>query len=418
MALALPASAATARIVADSASRAPLAGASVFDRHGRLIGICSADGRLPYIAAGDYPATIRYLGFDELTVAGEGPDTLWMHERRTELAEVVVESKQHKMLHILAYVREYSTLSTYTDTVFMFREKMVDYMLPTVAGIRMDGWRSPRILTSKSYYRFTDAYGLDSVSDRCNNFFSWSDWVGISQTTAVPEALRRDVNATDTVRGRYSPSEIWVRHGDRITLDLNVLADTLARRRVPELSPFFRDEVDFEQLRVRLSYDASTVDSLTATDLTGYSLNIESNGRGRNMFKFNRADESFYVSTYAEVYIVDKEFITVKEAKKWQRLQGEAADVAIYEPDEAPELQPDIIRLIEQVMAVDHDMTRLALAPDRRLAGRNAVRPGPGQQLLKRLKGMLGLDGVAAQRKWKKQWHEFRRERIERNKGQ
>ncbi|MDE6805737.1 MAG: hypothetical protein K2J05_02910, partial [Muribaculaceae bacterium] len=42
------------------------------------------------------------------------------------LPEFVVESNENKYLHVLAYVREYSTLSTYTDTIFMFREKMVD----------------------------------------------------------------------------------------------------------------------------------------------------------------------------------------------------------------------------------------------------------------------------------------------------
>lgn len=417
MAIVMCAVPASADIVADSVSRTPLAGASVFNREGRLTAICGSDGRLPDISRADYPITLRCLGYDDLTVAAPGADTLYMHENKTELAEVVVESRQQKMLHILAYVREYSTLSTYTDTVFMFREKMVDFMLPTEAKTRLKGWRRPRILTSQSYYRFTDAYGLDSVSDRCNNFFSWSDWMGILPSAPLPESFRRGACTTDTVRGKYSPTEIWTRLDDRITLDVNVPADTLSRRWVPDIAPFFHDEdnIDFEQLRVRFNYDNNDGDSLRAVDLRGYSFNIESTGRGRGMFKFNRADQSIYVSTYAEVYIADKEYITVKEAKKWQRLQADTGDMAIFVPDEAPALHGAVSRLIERVEAVNHDVTRRAIAPDRRLAGRNGDRPGIGRQVLKRLKGMLGLDGAAAQRKWNKQWREFRKERIDRN---
>lgn len=34
------------------------------------------------------------------------------------------------------------------------------------------------------------------------------------------------------------------------------------------------------------------------------------------MFRFNRNDEPFFVNTFAEVYILDKEYITVKEARR------------------------------------------------------------------------------------------------------
>ena len=46
----------------------------------------------------------------------------------TELPELMVKSGRDKILHILAYVREFSELTTYTDTVALFREKMVDFI--------------------------------------------------------------------------------------------------------------------------------------------------------------------------------------------------------------------------------------------------------------------------------------------------
>ena len=173
-------------------------------------------------------------------------------ERRspTQLPEVVVESPRHRILHILAYVRECSTLSTCTDTVFLFREKMVDYMLPS-KGVSFKGWSRPRILKSRSFYRFTDAGGLDSVSDNCNHHFSWSDWMGIAPSAELACCLRDVECGMDTVRGKYSPSETWTRNEGRVAVDVNVLADREARRWVPGLSAFFGSGLDFESFRVR-----------------------------------------------------------------------------------------------------------------------------------------------------------------------
>ena len=80
-------------------------------------------------------------------------------------------------------------------------------------------------------------------------------------------------------------------------------------------------------------------DMAAASNLTGYSYNIESSGRGRNMFMFNNVDEPFFVNTYAEIYIVDKEYVTAKEAGKWDKLRVDDNQMSIFVPDEAPELQ-------------------------------------------------------------------------------
>ncbi|WP_301059036.1 hypothetical protein, partial [uncultured Muribaculum sp.] len=132
-------------------------GASIFDRQGNSIGISNSKGRTPYIADESYPITVRYLGFKERVVTAASDDTIALQEIVSELPEVVIESRSHKVMHILAYVREYSTLTTYTDTVFLFREKMVDYMLTPDKKSKFKGWSSPRIMACKSYYRFSNA---------------------------------------------------------------------------------------------------------------------------------------------------------------------------------------------------------------------------------------------------------------------
>lgn len=405
------------RIVADRLSGVPLAGASVFDRHGKPVGISRSGGRMPYLSPEEYPATVRYMGYKEAVVDKESADTIFMVENPTLLPEVVVESRSHKLLHMLAYEREYSTLSTYTDTVFLFREKMVDFMINPDGKGNFKGWTRPRVLVSKSYYRFTDSNGLDSVSDRCNHHFSWSDWIGIVAESPMPPKLALQEMASDTVRGRYSATEIWHRRGDRVELEVDVLADTTRRHRDGDLSVFFHKGIDFDRFRVKFNFGDVVGDRILPADLFGYSFSIESNGRGHDMFKFNRRDQPFCVSTYGEVYVIDKEYITCKEASKWDRLKLGYDSIGIFEPREAPPLQPAINELIARVENVDHDHIRLALPPDRKLLSPPRVRLNVGQRVLQRLKGIIGIDHVNARRKWNRNWRDFRRDQYQRNKG-
>ncbi|MDE6287875.1 MAG: carboxypeptidase-like regulatory domain-containing protein, partial [Muribaculaceae bacterium] len=191
-------------VVVDSVTRLPLPSATIFDNRGTVIGITDTHGRAGRVPASSYPITVRYLGFKETAVATPA-DTIFMAENPMELNEVTVQSRQQKVLHVLAYVREYSTLTSYTDTVFLFREKMVDYMLNSNPKVKFNDWRVPRILKSRSYYRFTNLAGLDSVSDNCSNHFSWADWIGIAPAPEMPARLHGHEFATDTLYGRYSP---------------------------------------------------------------------------------------------------------------------------------------------------------------------------------------------------------------------
>lgn len=398
-------------IVADSLSRMPLSGAAVFDCSGAVAGITDKNGRMPFVAPEKFPVAVRYLGYREITVDDVNADSVFLQESISELPEIIVESKRHKVLHMLAYVREYSTLTTYTDTVFLFREKMVDYMLTPDPKVKFKGWTNPRMLTSRSYYRFTNVWGLDSVSDASNHHFSWSDWIGVAPVTELPQALKDGDAPTDTLRGRYSASEIWTRNGDRVNVDIDVLADKTGRKWVPNLSAFFRKDLDFEYFRIKFNYDNITGDSVSPLDMTGYSFNIESNGRGHEMFRFNRINEPFFVSTYAEVYMLDKEYITVKEAKQWDSRKFDLDEIGIYEPLEAPELQPSVLALVERVNNVDKGDVRLAQTPDHRLAGNNNSGRNfkVGRRALFLLKQLTGISAYKFHKNFNDNWKSLRK---------
>lgn len=381
-------------VVVDAATGEPVSGASVFDRRGVMLGVCKSDGTLPFAPMDAYPLTVRCIGFREASVASRVDSVIRMKELSRELPEVVVEA-HNRVLHVLSYVREYSTLSTYTDTVTLFREKWVDYMIPDGKTGRFKGWQLPRILSAKSYYRFSDGSGTDSVSDRFNQHFSWADWIGLVDREPVPPRIASSVNVTDTVFGKVTPAEIWRKNSDDITLDVDVLADTVSRRWMPGMSLFFRNNVDFERVNIRYRFSNIMSDCILARDVSGISYSIESRGRGRSMFRFNRRDEPFFVTTYAEVYMADREYVTIKEAKRIERSSlGEIDFSSMPLPSDVPELQPDVARLVARVENIDHDSMRLMFEPDKRLVGRDLKPPTTKDRVIKRLRSLAGSLGI------------------------
>lgn len=255
-------------------------------------------------------------------------------------------------------------------------------------GQTLPGWLNPRVLTAKSYYRFTDYDGLDSVSDRSNHHFSWSDWVNIVENISLPARLNHS-SGTDTVFGRFNPSEIWTKNDDRLRIWVNVLSDTANRKWVPALGWFFKSGIDFEKFNISYDFRDIVSNQATSRDLTHITCNIQSRGRGRNMFGFNRRDEDYFVTTYTELYIVDQEYLTVADAKRWERHNLKSFD-PVLPPGIVPEISEQTARLIARVDSIDHDDRRIHIRPDPRIGYRKERPKLPKNKILRFFRKMLG----------------------------
>lgn len=401
-------------IVLDFKTNEPLIGASVFDKAGNVVGITGRNGVLRNVERSKYPLVIRYIGYDDAVLDKNQSDTVFLKENLTALPEIVVDSRKHSVLHMLGYVREYSTLTTFHDTVFLFREKMVDFMVPMNQKMKFKGWKTPRVLNSMSYYHFTNDAGLDSVSDKCSLHFSWCDWIGLFSELHLPCSLINKSTGVDTVMGWYSPAEIWRKNDERLNLYVNVLADTLRRKWVPNLSSFFKNNIEFEQFRLRYNFDNITDSVIEPLNLINFSFNIDSEGRGHDMLLFNKPTEKYFVSTFAEVFLIDKEFITEKEAKNWTNDKLSFSDLTIYAPDDISPLPTSILSLKERVDNIDISKVRSELIADERLKFEKVNRSFGGR-ILQRLKGMVGIDAVRGQSKRNKEWRQFKQNRLHRN---
>lgn len=307
-----------------------------------------------------------------LCMAGTG----WVHAdvgdtpKSRLLPELLVNPKKRQVLHITGYLREVSTLSTYEDTVLLFREKTVDFMVPVRKTGNFKGWLSPRVLASRSYYHFTNSAGLDSVSNHFGQHFSWSDWVGIFRRHDLPDRLRRSETVCDTVCGRYSPSLIWKRNDETVELEVDVMADQSNVSWMPGLFDLFKRKVEFTKFRIRYFFTGVDYDAVHADNILRMSFDIESNGRGRNLRHLIGSDGPMYVETRADLFITDMEYMTVSDACRIEKNPPAADDIGIMAPLEAPALQPEICDLVERVENFDYIGHRLVEKADPRYAGK------------------------------------------------
>lgn len=358
---------ANSAVVVDSILGLPLPKASIFDKKGNLVGICSENGVLPDLPLSHYPIRISCLGYTDATVEKPVEGTIALKEIVYDLPEVVVGSKKREVLHLLGYVREYSTLTTFTDTVFLFREKAVDFMVPSKNVKKYYGWTRPRVLASKSYYHFSNSQGLDSVSDFFNQHFSWSDWVGIVGNANLPPRLQKDSVSTDTIFGRYGAVSIWKRANDNISLDVDALADTVNHKWTSQLSSFLRDKVQFNKFNLKYTFSEVEGSAILADNFSRMSVSIESSGKGRNLLRLFNIDDKVDVNTYAEMYITDKRYISVSDAKEWEKHPSAMEGSEILAPTYVSGLQPSVQTIVDRVNSIDRTSLRVGTKPDQRM---------------------------------------------------
>lgn len=356
-------------IVVDAESYVPVEMVSIFNRSGKMIATGDENGELPDINKGAYPLTLRSLGYADKKVASPKDSIIEMTRMAFDLPEVKVDTRKRPILHLTGYLREISTMSSSSDTIMLYREKWVDFMIPSEKEKHYGGWLEPRILKSKSYYKFTNVDGKDSVSDRINHHFSWSDWLSLPPRVKQPNAIVGSQSVADTVMGLSSFAELWRRDSTKYRVDVDVLADTLRGKWASRLNSRLWQDLDFKRLLLTFEYSDCDTVYVKPQNIDRMSCYIESMGRGHDMFRFNNLYDNFlYVTTYVDLVIADREYLTVKDARKKEKDRLFALEEAslVLESEKLP--RDSVINdLIARVNAIDHDQRRLNMELDKRV---------------------------------------------------
>lgn len=343
---------AQATVVVDALDGTPLPKASIFDRKGDIIALTQTDGKIPAIPSGSYPLSVRCIGFMPATVPSAAIDSVKLNEFTYSLPELVVGDEKHNVLHLTAYLREYTTMTTDKRCVTLFSEKIVDYMLPKEKVKKLNGWTSPRILAEKKYYRFTNPDGLDSVGSKCDMDFSWEQLANISHTFKIPDEIKATDHATHTVAGKYSPVKVWRRNGSKYEMEYDPLGD----EKNHTVSPFFFKllgcTMDFNRLESKYTFSDVEGGEIKPDDVKTLSFNFDVLGRGKLIKKVFESEQSVPMSAYYEVFVIDREYLTADDARECAANPPSPKSITIAAPEGIPALSPETQAIIDRVKAL------------------------------------------------------------------
>lgn len=295
--------------------------------------------------------------------------------RTRRLPEVIVQSrrKDANVMHIAGIIREYSFLQTHFDTVFLFRDKLVDFMIPLPSIKKFYGWKTARILRSDSYYQFFDYNGRDSVSDRYYLNFSLGNRLSLPSRVIIARSKKDNPDFT-------------------IALIDNPDAETWQ----PGVSSFLTRNTDVNKFDVRYFFEnVEGMDLILPVYISKADYTLESYGTLKQSRLPGLANRPYQVNTKAELYITDRNFITVKEAKKFLNSPTLALEKCEFTSMDVPPLPAELQELVERVNAIDHLRLRLDEKPDSILKGFYYTHPAREINFRNWIRGMVGLPALS-----------------------
>lgn len=330
-------------VIVDGGDGSGLPAASVFNRGGTMLGISSDDGTFPPVADGEYPLTVRYLGYDAVTVDTPS-DTIRLWPRSTELAEVEVK-KQVDGVTVLCYAREYGSAIA-GDTINVFTEYMVDYLLPLGKAKGFKSRNHPRILRRRSVGRVARADGTDSIGrDMENIMLSWLDVTDIDKNGFTePQSLRDCKTGSDSLKERKFQT-FYRKTPVSLTRTRDYLSDKKGHTWSPWFFKLFGVTMDITTMWESSVYPISESGEYHSFHFSTWSYAIGALGKGKWLKKAFRTDSPIRMNSLIEIYPVRYEFISAEESKD---LKKEKPQVDWEIPDNVPPLDPATLALTER----------------------------------------------------------------------
>lgn len=324
--------------------------ASISDSGGNVIGMTDRNGEIPELSPKSYPVTFSYLGYAPIESRTQLTDDVKMIPKNYVLPEIVIIPGARPLLHLTGFMRETASVLCASDSVTLIKESIVDFLVP-VEKSKVKGWRDVRELASKTYVRMTNNQGLDSVSDRhqYDMMLMASDFMAIPASIKIPESIKGKKIACDTIMGKYTPKNIWMKNDAVTRCYRDGLADNKDHTMSPFLFKLFGLTTDFKDMSVNYVFATSDSDELKPTDLQQVSLSLNLIARGK-MFKMAMGNSSSMdVRSYVELYLTDREFLSDEEGKDLKKNPPVIKASDIVAPADATPVLPAIRSIVERV---------------------------------------------------------------------
>lgn len=334
----------------DAETKAPLPLASITDRVGNVVGMTDKSGVIPELQKGSYPVTFNYMGYVSLQIQKPAEDDVKMIQQEYELPEIVISPGARPLLHLKGYMREVTSVLSSSDSVTLFKESVVDFLIP-VGKTKVKGWKKARELASKTYVRMSNSSGLDCVgSNHEYEFMLWGNRKSLIPSAAkIPDKIKGTDVACDMVMGKYYPKIIWWKNGDVIRWYGDALANEKNHITSPWALKLFGLTTYVTEISENYVFDTPDGDYIRPTDLRQVYVTIDMLAKGK-LFKTTFDSSSpVNVRTYMELYLTDREFLSEEEGKSLRNEIPSIESSDILAPTNANPLHPAIIRIVERV---------------------------------------------------------------------
>lgn len=334
----------------DASTNAPLPLASITDRSGNVVGMTDKTGEIPKLPKDRYPVTFNYMGYAPLQVLKPTEDDVRMIQQNYELPEIVIIPGSRPLLHLTGYMREITSVLSSSDSVTLFKESVVDFLVP-VEKSKVKGWNKARELASKTYVRMSNSSGLDSVSTNHEyEFMLWGNRKSlIPSATKIPDIIKGTDVACDTIIGKYYPKIIWWKNGEVTRWYGDALANEKNHITSPLALKLFGLTTDVTEISDNYVFDTPDSDFISPMDLRQVSVTIDMLARGKLFKKTLDSSSPVNVRTYMELYLTDREFLSEEEGKSLKKEIPTIETSDIVAPANANPLHPAIIRTVERV---------------------------------------------------------------------
>lgn len=334
----------------DAETKAPLPLASITDCSGNVVGTTDKSGVIPELQKDRYPITFNYMGYASLQILKPAEDDVKMIQQDYELPEIVVIPGSRPLLHLTGYMREITSVLSSSDSVAIFKESVVDFLVP-VEKTKVKGWNKARELASKTYVRMSNSSGLDSVSTNHEyEFMLWGNRKSlIPSGTKIPAKIKGTDLACDTIMGKYYPKIIWWKNGDITRWHGDALANEKNHVTTPWALKLFGLTADVTEISENYVFDTPDGDFIRPTDLRQVSVTIDMLAKGKFFKKAFDSSSLVNVRTYMELYLTDREFLSEEEGKELKKEVPFIEPSDILAPANANPLHPAIMRTVERV---------------------------------------------------------------------
>lgn len=334
----------------DAETKAPLPLASITDCSGNVVGMTDKSGVIPELQKDRYPITFNYMGYASLQILKPAEDDVKMIQQDYELPEIVVIPGSRPLLHLTGYMREITSVLSSSDSVAIFKESVVDFLVP-VEKTKVKGWNKARELASKTYVRMSNYSGLDSVSTNHEyEFMLWGNRKSlIPSGTKIPAKIKGTDLACDTIMGKYYPKIIWWKNGDITRWHGDALANEKNHVTTPWALKLFGLTADVTEISENYVFDTPDGDFIRPTDLRQVSVTVDMLAKGKLFKKAFDSSSPVNVRTYMELYLTDREFLSEEEGKELKKEVPFIEPSDILAPANANPLHPAIMRTVERV---------------------------------------------------------------------